>query len=59
MSSPAVLEHVQKELKTSLLNTISLKVLTLTVFLSTIDVSSDYLQGYLLCQANKIELYEV
>ena len=56
MSSPAVLEHVQNELYNSLLYTISLKVLTFTVFLSAIDVSSDYVQGYLLYQANKIEL---
>ena len=56
MSSPAVLEHVQNELLNSLLNTISLKVLTFTVFLSAIDVSSDYVQGYLLYQANRIEL---
>ena len=59
MSSPAALEHVQNELKTSLLYTISLKVLTFTVLLSAIDVSSDYVQGYLLYQANKIELEEV
>ena len=56
MSSPAALEHVQNELKASLLYTISLKVLTFTVLLSAIDVSSDYVQGYLLYQANKIEL---
>ena len=56
MSSSAALEHVQNELYNSLLYTISLKVLTFTVFLSAIDVSSDYVQGYLLYQANKIEL---
>ena len=56
MSSPAALKHVQNELYNSLLHTISLKVLTFTVFLSAIDVSSDYVQGYLLYQANEVEL---
>ena len=59
MSSPAALGHVQKELYTSLLYTLSLKLLTFTVFLSVIDVSSDYVQGYLLYQANRIELYKL
>ena len=39
------IRHVENELYT-----ISLKVLTFTVFLSMIDVSSDYIQGYLLYQ---------
>ena len=54
MTSPPVLGHVQNELYT-----ISLKVLTLTVFLSVIDVSSDYVQGYLLYQDSELWRYGI